>query len=192
MQEWDNEVLPSLTSADGKLVGFVQPGQYKAENAKSVRVDYLYGGAEARLCQTLFGDTLVRAFRITFTKNESVFLPEGQSLARLEADFDLPRDFVLYALKENTAEKVDCAQNGVYLDFDPAGRVFAIVSREATLPPVTTPIHTLSTTTTAPPVTLSPEEQAKKRDVILLCVGAGAFVLCGSGAILVMRKGKRD
>ncbi len=192
LQEWDNEVLPSLTSADGKLVGFVQPGQYKAEDQKSVRVDYLYGGAEARLCQTLFGDTLVRAFRITFTKNDSVFQPEGRSLARLETDFDLPKDFVLYALKENTAEKVDCTQSGAYLDFDPAGRVFAIVSREVSLPPVTTPIHTLSTTTTAPPVTLSPEEEAKKKDAVLLCVGVCAFVLCGTGAIAVMRKGKRD
>ena len=191
-QEWENEVLPSLTSADGKLTGYVQPGQYKEEDQKSVRVDYLYGGAQARLCQTLFGDTLVRAFRITFTKNDSVFLPEGRSLVRLETDFELPQDFVLYAVKETTAEKIDCSQNGAFLDFDPAGGVFAIVSREVQLPTVLPPIHTLSTTTSPPSSTLSPGEAAKKKEMLYLGLGFAALVLCGSGAIVLMRKGKND
>lgn len=191
-QEWENEVLPSLTSADGKLTGYVQPGQYKAEDQKSVRVDYLYGGAESRLCQNLFGDTLVRAFRITFTKNDEVFQPQGQSLARLETNFELPSDFVLYAVKENTAEKIDCAQSGVFLDFDPSAGVFAIVSREVQLPTVPPPIHTLSTTTAPPETTLSPAEAAKKKEALYFGLGVASLVFCGAGAVVLMKKREND
>ncbi len=190
-ETWEEEVLPSLVSEDGKTRGFVQAGQYAEEDDKGIRTDYLYGGADFAMAKELFGFDLIRVFRVTWIKNQEVFDPAGKTPVQVTAEFDLPADFVLYILEESGAKKVDCTWKENVLYFDHYNATFVLVSREVELPQVTKP-----TVTTTPPlsstVPLSPEEEAKRKEILVLGLGGTAFVLFGGAALFLLRKGRRE
>ena len=186
---WEEAILPSLVSDDGKTRGFVQAGQYTEGDEKGI--DYLYGGADFAKAKELFGFDLIRVFRVTWIKNQEVFDPAGKTPIQVTADFDLPADFVLYVLEEGGAKKVDCQWKGNVLHFDHYNAAFVLVSREVELPTVTVP----SVTTTVPPsseLKLSPEEEAKRKEILTLGLGGTALVLFGGAALFLLRKGRRE
>lgn len=190
-ESWEEAILPSLVSEDGKTRGFVQPGQYSAEDEKGLRTDYLYGGADFASAKELFGFDLIRVFRVTWIKNQEIFDPAGKTPIQVTAEFDLPADFVLYVLEDGGAKKVDCEWKGNVLYFDHHNAAFVLVSREVELPQVTKPAIT-----TEPPlssvVPLTPEEVAKRKEMLTLGLGGTAFVLFGGTALILLRKGRRE
>ena len=190
-KEWEETLYPTLTSTDGKTVGSVPPGQYDDGDKKGVRTDYLYGGADAELARKLFGGDLIRSFRVTFTKNENVFVPKGEVKIRLTTEFYLPDAFVLYVLKDGTGERVEAQLVDGELRFAYSAGTFVLVSRETALPSATTATPAPPETSFVPVTSLSAEEEAKRHEIAYLALGVAAVVLFGAGALFILRRGKR-
>lgn len=188
---WDTQILPSMISEDGTTVGEFEAGQYLEEDRKGLRTDYLYGGAEYTEAVETFGENLIRAFRVSFTKNDSIFVPKGKSTIFLTVPFEIPEAFALYVLKDGKSERVQAEYVDGILRFAHSSGVFVLVSKETSLP---------SVTTTRPPVFVSSvpvssrvltEEEVKRNELILISAGAAAVLVFGTAAVILLRKGKR-
>lgn len=187
---WEVEVDPAIVSEDGKTQGTVKPGEYKEEDRKGIRTDFLYGGADYSRARELFGDTMIRAFQISFTKNDSIFTPKKESRITLSVDFELPLDFALYVLRGNSAEKVDVTRSGTSLNFEYKSGCLVLVSRESELPPVTTAPPAPSTEEETTTTTLTPQEASRRREMITLSLLGALLLICAVLTGLLLRHKK--
>ena len=191
---WQEEVLPVVQSEDGKTRGEVRAGQYRESDTKKIRTDYIFGGSDYETAKGLFGDTVVRVFRTSFIRNDSVFDPEGEDLIYLSVDFDLPQTFELYRIREGQGEKVDALLEEGVLSFSHFDGIFVLVSEEAHLPPVTqapTTKEPLFSSEMPLSTALSEREKEKRGTGIAIAAGLLSVVLFGTGAVLILRKKER-
>jgi len=77
-ETWEEEVLPTITSADGTTFATLQPGEYLDADEKGLRTDYLYGGSPVEEAKALFGDALIRAFRVPLSKTKAFSTLRGK------------------------------------------------------------------------------------------------------------------
>ncbi|MBR3837190.1 MAG: hypothetical protein IKJ74_03505 [Clostridia bacterium] len=194
-ETWEEEILPTLASADGSTFATLQPGEYLDADEKGLRTDYLYGGTPVEEAKSLFGDALIRAFRISFIKNESVFDPKGKTAVQLTLEFEVPERFVLFAIENGEAKKVDARQEKGVLYFNYAPGLLVLGTRSPGTPPETSPTTTTSPATSSQaPVEISsrtPSEGPGRQDLIYLAAGALAVVIFGTGAVILLRGGKK-
>lgn len=183
-------LYPTLTSEDGKVEATLAVGEYLDSDEKSVRVEYLYGGEEAASAKTLFGESMIRAFRFHFTKGQGAYFPSRECTLRLKTDFTLPDGFVLYALLDGGAEQLEFEKEEDTLEFLYRDMVYVLVARDTEAEPMI-PDETTTTATKASTTTKSPEETARQRDLLLISAGGVVLVLCGVGMILLLSKRKR-
>jgi hypothetical protein len=188
-ERFERVLYPSVTSADGRTSVFVEKGQFSEGDKKEVRTDFLYGGADAEKARALFGDALVRSFRVSITKNGGNFHPAGKTRVELFVEFDLPQDFALYALGEET-KKADCEFHNGKITFDYQNASFVLVSREVKIPASTPTVTTAAPTTFSMPDETSPEPSENK-DALYLGVGIAAFVVFGALCGILLRGGKK-
>ncbi|MBR2353487.1 MAG: hypothetical protein IKC69_03080 [Clostridia bacterium] len=192
--EWETELLPTVSSPDGAIVGEVQPGEYSSEDGKSMTLDYLYGGEEFDELKGFFGDTLIRAFRVRFLKNGNVFFPEHPCRLHLQAEFEVPPDFALYILVDGTPRKMEAEVPDGVISFDYSSYLFAVVSREARLPEPEEGSTAPEPLPELPEVPLSSGHTETEGRGELLSVFLGVLIAaaCAAGAVLALRKGKRN
>ncbi|MBR5295363.1 MAG: hypothetical protein IKU24_02095 [Clostridia bacterium] len=187
----DVPLFPTLSSEDGKTIATLNIGEFKNDDRKSLRTEYIFGGEEAQEAKKLFGKNLVRAFRIHITKTTADYVPQSPCTISLEINFDLEENTVLYALQDGGAELIPFEKEGNKLKFSYRDAVFAFVLRENEEP--TVPSSTVTSTKKEEVTTSSAfmEEEIKKKDLTLIFIGVGALVLCGAAAIFLTRKTKR-
>lgn len=189
---WDSVILPEMLSEDKKSLAVVQAGEFTDEGEKSLRTEYLFGGEKAEEAKTLFGDSVIRAFQVHFTREGKSYFPEGETRITLKTEFEKPENFGLYLVCDGGAAKVDADWEGEELSFLYGEGYFVLVAREtvsASPWPGDTGEET-PTVTEAPAVTQSPEEAAKEKEIRLILLGVIGLVLCGVGAAIVLRRGK--
>jgi len=194
-ETWEEEVLPTITSADGTTFATLQPGEYLDADEKGLRTDYLYGGSPVEEAKALFGDALIRAFRVSFIKNESVFDPKGKTAVQLAVECEVPERFVLFAVENGEAKKVDARMEKGVLYFNYAPGLLVLATRSPGAAPETEPTATTSpvSSSDSPLVSSSqnPSEEAGRRDLIYLAAGILAVVIFGTGAVILLRGGKK-
>ncbi|MBR5295511.1 MAG: hypothetical protein IKU24_02850, partial [Clostridia bacterium] len=186
----DVPLFPTLSSEDGKTVATLNIGEFKNDDRKSLRTEYIYSGEEAQEAKNLFGKNLVRAFRVHITKTTADYVPQSPCTISLEIGFDLEENTVLYALQDGGAELIDFEKDGNKLEFSYRDAVYALVERQEEKAPE---IPTVTSTQKEEPKTssVSAEEEGMKKDLTLIFIGIGALVFCGAAAILLIRRTKR-
>lgn len=190
----EEEILPTLASADGSTFATLQPGEYLDADKKGLRTDYLYGGTPVEEAKSLFGDALIRAFRVSFIKNESVFDPKGKTAVQLTLEFEVPERFVLFAIENGEAKKVDARQEKGILYFNYAPGLLVLATRSPGTPPETSPTTTAPVSSSEAPLASSSQnssEEAGRKDLLYLGAGALAVVIFGTGAAILLRGGKK-
>ncbi len=191
-ESWSSPILPEIVSEDKKTVSCVQPGEFSVEGEKSLRTEFLFGGALFEEAKTLFGEGMIRAFRLHFTREGVAYSPAGETKIALATEFEQPKNFVLYAVSEGGARKLDAEWKNGTLSFVYESGYFVLVERESA------PVTSVSENTTSeeepkpeiPAVTLSPEEKEREREIRFICLGVCLLVVLGVAAGIVLRKGK--
>ncbi len=183
-------LLPTLSSEDGKTVATLNVGEFSNSDEKSIRTEYIFGGEEKDKADLIFGDTVIRAFRIHINKGANSFTPAGECKILLKTDYDLPVEISLYALVEGGAEQIEMTRNEGEIEFLYQDMTYVLVSRTVESAPEIPP-ETTAKKEEIPTTTLTEEERQRRDDLTLICVGIAALVLCGAGAILLTRKNKR-
>ena len=183
-------LLPTLTSQDGRTVATLNAGEYRNEEEKGLRTEYLHGGEYAEAAQAIFGDEVIRVFRIHFTRSSASFTPAGDCQILLKTDFDLPEEMTLYLLSGDLTRQVDLTRRGNELSFLWQDGVFVLVSREENVERDVPERIDGEEDSPVPTATLSPQEKEKRRDILLLSAGFAVLLLCGGGVIFFARKTK--
>lgn len=190
-EKWETPVLPEIASEDGKTHATVQTGEF-TEGEKSLRTEFYFGGATAEEAKRLFGDSVIRVFGLTFTREGTAFVPVGETRIRMKTEFEKPENFGLYLVTSAGPVKVDAAWADGEISFLYGEGFFVLVKREVQSPvPVPSQTPGISAPEpTLPPATLSPEEIEKEKEIRSILIAVVAFVLCGVGAIAVLRRKK--
>ena len=187
-ETWERPLLPTLASQDGKTVATLNVGEYRNEEEKGLRTEYLHGGEYAEAAKAIFGDEIIRVFRVHFTRSSSAFSPAGECKILLETDFDLPEEMTLYLLSGDLTRQVDFSRRGNKLEFLWQDGVFVLVSREENEEEEVP--QRADDEEEVPATTLSSREREKRRDILMISAGVGAFLICGAGIIFLARKTK--
>ncbi len=189
-EEKETEQLPQLLSEDGKTVAVLQAGEYRNKDEKSVKTEYLFGGPGFEEAKTMMGEDLIRAFTVSFTKNGRSYTPRGETALTLEPDVELPKDFVLYRMIQGGAEQVPYDSEDGKLLFLYREGTYALVNRtvadwerEEAEKPVTT-------TTLSAAQEDNDEERQRRQDLKWLLAGAGVFLFCGIGIVVLLTRKK--
>lgn len=138
----EKELLFSLKSEDGLLSATVPPTAFPQSEEASVTVEYIYGGEEYDVAKGYFPDTLLRAFRVSFTEKGLPLLPEAEIQLCLKTEFALPGAFRLYLLtEEDGLARVDALFGGEELSFAFGEGLYLITKKgaEETDPPAALP-----------------------------------------------------
>ena len=181
-------LLPEIVSEDGSVKASVQAGEFTDDGEKSVRSEYLFGGETFDEAKKLFGDGVIRAFRIHLTREGLSHSPKGETKITLKTEFEQPKNFGLYQVTADGSKKIDATWKDGVLSFLYGEGYFVLVEREAPPPVTTLPAQEEEETT--PTTTRSEEEVKKEKEIRSILLGVVAFVLCGVGAIFVLRRGK--
>lgn len=186
----EEPLFPTLSSEDAKLSATIPAGIYQTKDEKSLHYEYLYGGEEAEEAKRIFGELLLRAFRIRFTKNGADFVPEEPIPLSFALDFTLPEDYSLYLMLDGGVEEMEAKMEENGLSFDYQDGVYALVIRErvSNEPPPSTAAPTESD---PPKTTLSEEEKRKQKDLLVILGGAAVFLICGVGIVVLGRRRRR-
>lgn len=188
----ETPLLPQLISADQKTVATVQPGEFTDAGEKSLRTEFLFGGELFEEAKTLFGDRVIRAFQLHFTREGIAYSPLGETTVMLTTEFEQPKNFGFYAVSDGGARKIDAVWKNGILTFPYESGYFVLVEREES-PIVSVPEETPpqeEPTVTVPQVSLSPEEQEKEKEIRIIVLGVCLLVVLGIGAGYVLKKGK--
>ncbi len=189
-ESFEEPLLPTLLSEDAKISAALPIGVFQNKDQKSLRNEYLFGGEKFEEAKRIFGELLLRAFRVDFTKNGAEFAPEEKIPLAMELDFELPEDFSLYLVLDGGVEEIDVIKSENKLFFDYHDGVYALVIRErvANDPPPSTAAPTESEVIKT---TLSEEEKRKQKDLLMILGGTAVFLLCGAGIVVLSKRGKR-
>lgn len=186
-------IFPTITSDDGNLTATVPCGVFSDDKENSAKIEYVYGGKDASLAKTLFGDKAVRAWRVQFFEDGKRIVPAAEIQLVLTPEFALPDHFSLYRLREEDAvKKATAVQDGkLVMTYD--DDLYILVEEESALPPLP---ETLPLVTEAkeevPPHTISPEEAKKRKERFLVGGIALAMVLCGALSLFLLRRGREN
>ena len=182
-------LLPEIVSEDGSAKATVQAGEFTDDGEKSIRSEYLFGGDTFEEAKTLFGDGVIRAFRVHLTREGLSYSPTGETKITLKTEFEQPKNFGLYQVTTGGVKKIDASWKDGVLSFLYGEGYFVLVEREEA-PAVTTLPEKEEEAPTSPTTTRSEEEVKKEKELRSILLGVAAFVLCGVGAIFVLRRGK--
>ena len=184
-------ILPTIVSDDEKLTATVPCGVFSDDKENSVKIEYVYGGKDASEAKVLFGDSVVRAWRIQFFEDGKRTAPNAEIHLVMTPEFEIPEHFSLYRLREEDAvKKAVTVQDGKLL-MTYEDDLYILVKEESALPslPDTLPLVT-EAKEEVPPTTLSPEEEKKRRERFLVGGVALVMILFGAGAVFLLRRGK--
>ncbi len=180
-------ISPTLSSEDGKTTATLFTGEYLNSDKKTLRTEYLHGGEEVEKATGLFSDSLVRCFKVDFTKNGAPFSPANNCDITLATDFELPGILALYVLSGDDARQLEMKREENVLSFSFVPGTYVLVSRSAEEPVI--PESTSPQKSELPESsTRSAEEEQKREEIRLICLGIFAFLLCGGAAIIILRK----
>ena len=192
-EKWDSTLLPQIVSEDKKSVATVQPGEFGDEGEKSLRTEFLFGGDLFEEAKKMFGDSVIRAFQLHFTREGVAYTPTvGETEMALTTEFEQTKNFGLYAVSDGAPRRIDATWKDGVLSFSYEAGYFVLVEREEA-PAIPTPEDAPSEETpdaTIPPVTLSPEEREKEKEIRIIVLGVCLLVVLGIAAGFVLRKGK--
>lgn len=192
-ESWEKALYPEIVSEDKKTSATVPVGEFTDDGEKSLRTEFLFGGALFDEAKNLFGDNVIRAFQLHFTKEGISFSPLGETAVTMTTEFEKTENFGLYLVKDGAPQKIDAKWENGQLSFLYGEGYFVLVEREkapvTSLPQDTHPSEE-EPDPALPEVTLSPEEQAKEKEIRIIALGVAVLVILAVGAVLVLRKGK--
>ncbi len=186
-------ILPRLFSEDEKTSVTFNAGEYSNADEKSIRTVYLFGGDEAQEAQALFGNGLIRAFRIRMTKNAVDFVPKGKATVLLETDFQVPEGAFLFTIRDGKSKKVTMKKEGEKISFAYEDAVFALVMESEQPTPAPEPEKPKVSTAKKekiPTKTTLAKEETRQNDVTVILIGSLIFLVCGTAVIFLTRKTK--
>lgn len=181
-------LLPTLLSEDTKTKAILNIGEYQNKDKKTLNTQYLFATPEFEKAKEIFSDSLIRCFQVDFTKNSAPFSPEKACEITLHTDFELPEIIALYVITEEGARQIEVKKEETLLTFSYEKGTYAIVSREEEEPVI--PEATAPAKTTAPEETkeTNPENEAKRKELLLIGGGIFALFLCGGAALFLLRR----
>lgn len=190
-ESFESALLPTLSSSDNKLSATVPTGIYLDKDEKFLQYEYLYGGEKAEEAGRIFGELLLRTFRIGFLKNGAEFVPEEKIPLSLALDFELPEDFSLYLLLDGGVEEMEVkkTENGLFFDYQDGFYALVIRERVSNEPPPAT--SAAPEESEVPKTTLSEEEKRKQKDLLVILGGVAVFLICGAGIVVLSKKRRR-
>ncbi len=156
-ESWEEALLPSVKSRDGKAVAVVTPGEFTNETAEpTFSVQSFFAGSDYTRPKEAFGERFYRAFRLKFTSEGQPFTPKEPVEVHLEAP---EAGLELYALRGDAFEAVNAAEEHGAFIFSYENTLFVYARAEEAPPVVTDPPVTEPPVTEPVPVSSVPEEE---------------------------------
>ncbi len=186
-------LLPSVKSADDRVVVSLSAGEFTNDDVVEVRVENLYGTEEGKAALDTLGEDMFYCFRIRFTKNGEKYIPSRECTVQLKSESDFSSGLVLYAFVENGALQPKFELNKNTVEFTYNDIVFALVARTDAPEATVTPTGTTAAQTSSSPATTTVDllEQERRKEITLIVIGVITLVLCGTGMILILGKRNR-
>ncbi len=193
-ETWESVLMPQIFSEDKKTSAAVQPGEFTDGGEKSLRTEFLFGGELFENAKKQFGDGVIRAFQLHFTREGMTYTPAGETKITLETEFEQPKNFGFYAISREGAHRLDGEWENGKLSFvyQSAAEYYVLVEREET-PAISIPEDNSEEEEPileVPEVTRSPQEIEREREIRWIVLGILGVLLCAAGAIFVLRRGK--
>ena len=190
-EEWEEELFPSVTSRDGKVVAHLTAGEFAEDAEPVLTLQTFLAGADYTGAKKEFGARLQRAFRLKFTLNGagySLNLPAAITLSGQEEGLEL------YAMEGDSFLRVDCSEESGVYRFLYRDALFAFVLPEKEPAPADPPVTEPTPAEPSIPATDPnvPEESLSTRDLLLLAGGGVLIAVLAAVIFWLLRAKQRE